>query len=81
MHLSKYYISISFRSIAGSGQFKPVQCTWQIDSIRNSMVCHVTSNSDFHKEVVQFRLSGLKLSVNIVTHSPNYRSERSASKI
>ena len=35
--------------MASLNQFDPVLCAWQIDSIRNSVACHVTSNLDFDK--------------------------------
>ena len=52
MHLSKDYISNSFRSVVGCGQSKLVQtaqCTWQLDNIRSSVACHITSDLDFNK--------------------------------
>ena len=36
-------------AMAGSNQFSPVQCTWQIDSIRDSVAYCVTSDLDFNK--------------------------------
>ena len=36
-------------TVASQNQFGPVWCVWQIDSIRNSVACHVTSISDFNK--------------------------------
>ena len=46
-------------AVASTFQFVPFQCTLQIDSIRNSMACHVTSDSDFDKRgcVIQIKLS------------------------
>ena len=46
--------------VASSNWFSPVQCTWQIDSIRNSMSCHVTSDSDFDKEGYVIQIKWIK---------------------
>ena len=54
------YISIAFSILhqqlmlvgTNTNKFGPVYCEWQIDTIRNSVACFVTSNSDLDKGVV-----------------------------
>ena len=49
------YVSIAFSTLhqqlklvgTSSNQFGLVLCEWQIDSIRNGVACHITSDLDF----------------------------------
>ena len=70
--------------VASSNKFGPVQCAWQIDSMRNSVACHITSNLDFDKggHVIQIQWTkalcdNCQPMLKIIV----YRSQRSVSEI
>ena len=69
----KNHISTCFGlAVAGSNQFAQFSVHDQMDRIRNSVACHITSDLDFNQgRLCNSDLSGLKFSVNIANSCSN----------